>query len=149
MDFLKPMASLSKQLDKEQKDNPESAAWSALTGGSPTEWLVYRWLISKGMTAGVDFAFQADRLGGLSHIGNAKIHFIVYASKLALRVQGIEWPNLTAKSHSLDLLQRVIWEARGYTVLDLLGSEIEENVNRVMLLAMSGRMTAAAENVLR
>ena len=147
--FLSAVPPLAKALDDVAKESPESEGFEAQTKGSPSEYKVYRWLVSHGMTAGVDFIFQADRMGGVSHLGNAKIHFILYASKLALRVQGYEWPNLSEKSHSLDRLQMVIWEAKGYTVLDLLASEVDSDVNRVMVLAMAFRMTAAAESVLR
>lgn len=148
--FLSSIPPLSRQLDKAASENPESAGFTAQTKGSPSEYKVFRWLESKGLTAGVDFIFQSDRMGGISHIGNAKIHFLIYASKLALRVQGYEWPNLSKKAHSLDVIQRVIWEGKGYTVLDLLAREVDEDVNRVMNLAvMQNRMTAAAESVLR
>lgn len=148
--FIPSIPPLAKVLDKSAKDAPESAAFTAMTKGSPSEYKVYRWLQSKGLTPGVDFVFQSDRLGGISRIGNAKIHFIIYASKLALRVQGYEWPNLSKKSHSLDLIQRVIWEGKGYIVLDLLAREVDDDVNRVMNLAvLQNRMTAAAESVLR
>ncbi len=148
--FLPAIPPLAKILDKGDTNNPESADFTTQTGGSPSEYKVFRWLTSKGLVPGVDFIFQADRMGGVSHIGNAKIHFIIYATKLALRVQGYEWPNLSKKSHALDLLQKIIWEAKGYTVLDLLASEVDDDVNRVMNLAVNAnRMTAAAESVLR
>jgi len=146
--FLSDLAPLSKTLDKETKGEAE-AAFEARTGGSPSEYHVYKWLVGKGFVPGIDFIFQAERRGGVSHIGNAKIHFLIFTSKLALRVQGYLWPNLSGAAHALDTIQRVIWEGKGYTVLDLLASEVDENVNRVMNLAMMGRMTAAAESVLR
>lgn len=149
-DFIPAIPPLPKVLDKIAADTPESAGFALQTGGSPSEYKVFMWLQSKGLTAGVDFVFQSDRMGGISHIGNAKIHFIIYASKLALRVQGYEWPNLSKKAHSLDMLQKVIYEAKGYIVLDLLAREVDDDVNRVMGLAyFANRMTAAAEAVLR
>ncbi len=141
---------LSAALDKTSIIDAEAVAFRQSTGGSKSEYKVYHWLENKGYIAGVDFAFQSDRRGGISHIGNAKIQFIVYASKLVLRVQGYLWPNLNKKAHALDEIQRVIWEAKGYIVLDLLASEIDEDVNHVMTLAINqNRMTAAAAAVLR
>lgn len=143
------MPPLPKMLDATATENPDGAEFMAQTRASPSEYKVYHWLIKKGLVPGVDFIFQADKLGGVAHMGNAKIHFIIYASKLALRVQGYLWPNLGAKSHALDIIQKTVWEAKGYTVLDLLASEVDENVNRVMTQAWAFRMTSAAESVLR
>ncbi len=148
--FLSDLKPLARTLDDSAvAGTAEEEAFERQTRGSPSEYKVYKWLTQKGLAPGIDFAFQSDKLGGISHVGNAKIHFLIYMSKLALRVQGYLWPNLSSSAHALDMIQRVIWEGKGYTVLDLLASEVDENVNRVMNLAMAGRMTAAAESVLR
>ena len=132
-----------------REDNSEAdAAFERLTGGSPTERRVFEELQRRKLTPGLDFTFQADRLGGISRMGNAKIHFIIHDSKLALRVQGFEWPNLPREAHMLDLLQQMIWTNKQFFVADLLAQEIIDNVRRIVGLALEYKMTPAAEAVL-
>lgn len=144
-----PLLKFDDDLGEREVNEAADEAFERLTGGSPTERRVFEELERRGFTPGVDFIFQADRLGGISHYGNAKIHFIVHDFRLALRVQGFEWPNLPADSHALDQLQKEIWTNKGFFVADLLANEIIDNVRRVVGLALEYRMTAAAESVLR
>lgn len=119
------------------------------TGGSPHEYKVYTDLQRRGFTPGVDFSFQADRFGGLTRIGNAKIHFFVPAMKVALRVQGVLWVTLSRSQRAFDVIQKFMWLGRGWFVADLLPTEIDENVHRVVGLALDGRNTAAADAAIR
>lgn len=123
--------------------------FAQLTGGSPHEYKVYTDLERRGFTAGVDFSFQADRLGGLTRIGNAKIHFFVPSARVAMRVQGVLWVTLSRSQRAYDLIQKLFWQGRGWFVADLLPNEIDEQAHRVVGLALDGRNTAAAEAALR
>ena len=69
-------------------EEPGYASFAAATRGSVEEFKVYKELERRGLTPGVDFQFGADRAGGLSNIGNAKIQFFVPIARVALRVQG-------------------------------------------------------------
>lgn len=140
---------MAKTFNDSETDSEADAAFERETGGSPIERRVYQELVRRGMTPGLDFAFQADRLGGLSRYGNAKIHFIIHNMKIAIRAQGFDWPNLPSTAHALDQLQSLIWTNKGFFVADLLATEIMENVRRVVGLALNYRMTPAAESVLK
>lgn len=134
----------------DRADDGAQQAWSAQTRGSPQEYKVWKYLTgSLHMQQGVDFSFQADRLGGLSHVGNAKIHFIVPLAKVAMRVQGQLWPTLSRSQLANDILQKLIWEGRGWFVADLLSAEVDANVRRVVSLALDLKDSPAAEAVLR
>lgn len=123
--------------------------WAQVTGGSPHEYKVYKDLERRGLTPGVDFTFQADRFGGLSRIGNAKIHFFVPGVRVAIRVQGVLWETLSKSQRAFDVIQKLMWSGRGWFIADLLPREIDEQTHRVVGLALDGRNTAAAEAALR
>lgn len=114
------------------------------TGGSPEEFAVFSELEDRGLTAGVDFQFQSDRFGGLSHLGNSKIHFLIAFLKIGLRVQPIEWIGESKKKKQNDYLQLLIWQARGYFLADLLAQEIDQAVKRVVDLALDYQDTPLA-----
>lgn len=135
--------------DRQEANQEADAAFEQETGGSPTERRVYQELERRNFSPGVDFIFVPDRQGGVSRYGNAKIHFVIHDLRVAIRVQGFDWPNLPRQAHTLDTLQAIIWTERGFFVADLLAQEVMENARRVTGLALEYRMTAAAESVLR
>lgn len=124
-------------------------SWAQQFGGSPHEYKVFKALERTGRKAGVDFSFQSDKLGGLSRIGNAKIHFFVPDVKVAIRVQGVLWVTLSMSQRAFDVVQKLFWSGRGWFVADLLPNEIDDNTHRVVTLALDGRNTAAADAALR
>ena len=130
-------------------EEPGYASFAAATRGSVEEFKVYKELERRGLTPGVDFQFGADRAGGLSNIGNAKIQFFVPIARVALRVQGEFWATRPRAARLNDLLQKLFWEGRGWFVADLLAQEIEQNVRRVVGLALTHRNTPAAEAALK
>ena len=122
--------------------------WAAQTHGSPDEFRVFMDLMHRSMAPGADFKFQADRLGGLSHMGDAKIQFFIPGPKIILRVQGLAWSKQSRQSHVNDVLQKLVWTGYGWFVADLLAEEIQANTHRVVSLALNYQDTPAAQRVL-
>ncbi len=142
--FLDKLASALKETSTDDGALAGFREWSALTRGSPQEYRVFKDLEHRGFAAGIDFTFQADRLGGLSRIGNAKIHFFLPMGKVAIRVQGVKWTQLSVGSKVNDRVQTLIWEGKGWFVADLVSEEVDSNTHRVVGLALSYQNTAAA-----
>lgn len=149
--FLGQLASVLKPTSDAQAGSQLAGfqQWSAQTHGNPDEFRVFMDLMHRGMSPGGDFKFQSDRLGGLSHIGDAKIQFFIPGPKIILRVQGIMWAKEPLKQHSNDIIQKLMWIGRGWFVADLLSDEIQANVHRVVSLALQYQNTPAADRVLK
>lgn len=124
-------------------------AWRLVHGGSFPEYLVYRELRRQRMEEGRDFIFQANELGGRNRLGGAVIDFELPYLKIAGRVQGEYWHLSSRQAREHDIIQALLLEGKGWTVVDMLAEEVYTRVHHIVGLFLQGEMTQAARNVSR
>lgn len=131
-------------IPREAEDREAFAAWRAEHRGSYPEFLVFRQLERMGYVYGVDFRFQANEMGGRHRLGGAVVDFELVNLYIAGRVQGEYWHLQSAAVREHDTIQRFMLEGMGWTVIDMLASEVIERTHRIVTLFTKGLMTARA-----
>lgn len=139
-DFPKVEPAVPKDVETDEKFQ----AWRRIYHGSYPEYLVFRQLERMHFVYGVDFQFQANEMGGRQRLGGAVVDFELVYLHIAGRVQGEYWHLQSAAVREHDAIQRLMLEGRGWTVVDMLATEVIERTHRVVKLFTEGRMTARA-----
>jgi len=101
--------------------------------GSDIEIIVHNWLTKKG----IFFTYQSSYAGGIYELGGAVVDFTLDELDIALRVHGEYWHRQVAKTGQ-DIIQREMLEAEGWTVVDLWGDDIKDNLEETMEKALQG-----------
>jgi len=119
-------------------------AWRAIYGGSYPEYLVFSELQRRKLEYGVDFLFQANQMGGRNRLGGAVVDFEFPALRVLARLQGEYWHLSSRQAREHDIVQRLLLESGGWTVIDMLAEEVLNSVSRVvgLLLQMQETQTA-------
>ena len=98
------------------------------------EAMVMGWLTQRK----IPFSFQTSLAGGFYELGGAVVDFILDELSIALRVMGEYWHKGIEKTGT-DMLQKEMLTAMGYTVVDLLESDIQERLDETLRLALTGQ----------
>ena len=108
--------------------------------GSDLEIKVYNWLIRHGFKPGIDFEFQSQLIGlrGVRELGDAIADFVLTKQNIVLRVQGEFWHH-TPEQNARDSIQKERLEGLGYTVVDLLESDLTERLDFTLNNALKGQ----------
>jgi very-short-patch-repair endonuclease len=139
---------------------PRSLPWKALSGeeseafelwraqyrGSYPEFLVFKELERRHYEFGIDFVFQANELGGRNRLGGAVVDFELPGFRIAGRVQGEYWHLSGQEVREHDIVQRLLLEGMGWTVVDMLAEEVLARVHQVVGLFIQGEMTQTARD---
>lgn len=109
-------------------------------GGTKPEWLVYQWLVRRGLEPGIDFKYQVSVQGGRRKLFGAVADFIINAGPwspltMVWRIQTYYWhfsqgPEVIAN----DLQQRLRLEQAGWTVIDVFDLDLEDRNQRDVVL---------------
>lgn len=113
----------------------------ATQAATDIERTVINWLVKNHIT---DFQFQSSLLGGFYELGGAVVDVLFPARALAWRIHGDYWHSGVEKS-ARDAVQRELLESRGWTVIDIWGSDLDNPVRRDEVLSKALR----GEEVLR
>jgi very-short-patch-repair endonuclease len=107
--------------------------------GSDLEVKVYNWLIRHGFKPGVDFDFQSQLIGlrGVRELGDAIADFVLIKQRIVFRIQGEYWHH-TPEQNARDTVQKERLQGMGYTVIDLLESDLTDRFEYTMQQAVQG-----------
>jgi len=100
---------------------------------SDIEAIVHKWLTDRK----IEFTFQSSMLGGRYEMGGSVADFRLDESRIILRVHGDYWHRPIDKQ-ATDSVQRELLESDGWTVVDLWGSDIENNLEETLSKALRG-----------
>ncbi len=101
---------------------------------SDIEKIVYAWLASHS----VPFDFQSQLIGGFDRqIGDAIVDFVLKENNVVIRVQGEYW-HTGAEVEAKDVIQKERLRDLGYSVVDVWGTDIQNQLEVVMTKAIQG-----------
>jgi len=103
-------------------------------GASDIEQIVLNWLDRHGI---IDYSFQSSQMGGRYELGGSVVDVIFPERNLAWRIQG-DYFHKPINKRATDAVQREILESQGWQVVDLWGSDIENNLEETMQKALRG-----------
>jgi len=128
----------------EPETNEKFQAWRAQYHGSYPEYLVFTELEKMGFEYGVDFQYQSSELGGRQRLGGAVVDFELPLYHIAGRVQGEYWHLRTAETREHDITQELLLMGRGWTVVDMMATEIVVRARVIVRMFLEGRETPFA-----
>lgn len=100
------------------------------------EWRVWYWLDKHH----IEFDFQSSQMGGRRELGGLVIDFLLptMVPPMALQVQGEYWHYSTGEQRMHDQQSKAQLEARGYQVIMVDESDVNERLDYILRLAMQG-----------
>jgi len=112
--------------------------WESRWGGTFPEFLVFDWLVRKGLEPDEDFYFQSSRMGGRQLYGGAVVDFDFPSQRMAWRVQGEFFHIGNPAKEASDIMQKMSLSTAGYIVVDIFVQDVLERLNWVLTHAMNG-----------
>ena len=102
---------------------------------SDIELIVYNWLTKRKIV----FEYGVSISGGVFELGGAKVDFLLPERNLVWRVMGEYW-HREISTRGQDVIQRELLEGRGWTVVDIWSSDLEDpnRVNETLTRALRG-----------
>jgi len=112
--------------------------WEAQWSGTFPEFLVFDWLVKKGLEPMDDFIFQSSRMGGRQLYGGAVVDFDFPSQRMAWRVQGEFFHIGNPAKEASDIMQKMNLAAVGYIVIDIFAQDVLQRRNWVLSHAWNG-----------
>lgn len=107
--------------------------------GSLPEFIVFNWLISKGLQLGVDFTYQEVLLGGRTEFGGFVLDFYFPPPRaMVWEVNGLRYHLMEPRSRARERVKRHLLASRGFTVIDLWEDDIMTRPDYTMEHALRG-----------